>query len=273
MNLPAIAQQRGIDEATWNALTNSVFPGAREESIVLAVDYCRARKLDVMKKPCHIVPMKVKDQQTGETSWRDVIMPGIYEQRTTAFKTGQMAGQDEPVFGDLIMHKGIQAPEWCRVTVYRLIGGHRCAFTHTEYFAEACATTGSGEINSMWRKRPRGQLAKCAEAGALRKAFPDELGGVMTAEEMQESTDRIEVASSPKTTQAEVLADESKIRTIREMLEATGKEESKMLAYFGRDSVENLNAQQAEKAIAQLKKVLADKLEAQMPQDNDEIPV
>lgn len=266
MNLPAIAQQRGIDEATWNALTNSVFPGAKEESIVLAVDYCRARKLDVMKKPCHIVPMKVKDQQTGETSWRDVIMPGIYEQRTTAFRTGQMAGQDEPVFGDLIMHKGIQAPEWCRVTVYRLIGSLRCAFSHTEYFSEACATTGSGEINSMWRKRPRGQLAKCAEAGALRKAFPDELGGVMTAEEMEESTD-------PKTTQAEVLADGSKIRTIRQMLEATGKAESKMLAYFGRDSVENLNAQQAEKAIAQLKKVLADKLEAQMPQDNDEVPV
>ena len=262
MNLPAIAQQRGIDVATWNALTNSVFPGAREESIVLAVDYCRARKLDILKKPCHIVAMKVKDQQTGETSWRDVIMPGIYEQRTTAFKTGQMAGQDAPVFGDLIMHKGIQAPEWCRVTVYRLTGGHRCAYTHTEYFVEACATTGSGEINSMWRKRPRGQLAKCAEAGALRKAFPDELGGVMTAEEMQESTDRIEVASSPTT--QEVLADESKIRTIRKMLEATGKDESKMLAYFGRDRVENLNAQQAEKAIAQLEKVLA---------DNDEIPV
>ena len=262
MNLPAIAQQRGIDVATWNALTNSVFPGARDESIVLAVDYCRARKLDVMKKPCHIVAMKVKDQKTGETSWRDVIMPGIYEQRTTAIRTGQMAGQDDPVFGDLIMHKGIQAPEWCRVTVYRLTGGHRCAYTHTEYFVEACATTGSGEINSMWRKRPRGQLAKCAEAGALRKAFPDELGGVMTAEEMQESTDRIEVASSPTT--QEVLADESKIRTIRQMLAATGKEESKMLAYFGRESVENLNAQQAEKAIAQLEKVLA---------DNDEIPV
>ena len=269
MNLPAIAQQRGIDVATWNALTNSVFPGAREESIVLAVDYCRARKLDILKKPCHIVAMKVKDQQTGETSWRDVIMPGIYEQRTTAIRTGQMAGQDDPVFGDLIMHKGIQAPEWCRVTVYRLTGGHRCAYTHTEYFVEACATTGSGEINSMWRRRPRGQLAKCAEAGALRKAFPDALGGVMTAEEMQDSTDRI----SPKTTQAEVLADASKIRTIRQMLADTGKEESKMLAYFGRDSVENLNAQQAEKAIAQLEKVLADKREAQMPQDNDEIPV
>ena len=35
----------------------------------------------------------------------------------------------------------------------------------------------------MWRKRPRGQLEKCAEAQALRKAFPERAGGP-TAEEM-----------------------------------------------------------------------------------------
>lgn len=266
-NLPAIASQRGLDEATWNALTNSVFPGAKEESIVLAVDYCRARKLDVMKKPCHIVPMKVKDQQTGETSWRDVIMPGIYEQRTTAFKTGQMAGQDEPVFGDLIMHKGVQAPEWCRVTVYRFIGGHRCAFTHTEYFVEACATTGSGEINSMWRKRPRGQLAKCAEAGALRKAFPDELGGVMTAEEMQDSVERIEsVQQPPKPAQAAVMASADQIRMINDLLTATQKDAKPMLAYFGVQTVEALTEDQAQAAIRKLQTIFA---EQQGVEDDD----
>ena len=68
MTLPAVAAQRGIDEYTWSALQNSVFPGARAESIALAVDYCKARKLDVMKKPCHIVPMYVKNQQTGQSS-------------------------------------------------------------------------------------------------------------------------------------------------------------------------------------------------------------
>ena len=269
MNLPAIASQRGIDEATWSALTNSVFPGAKEESIALAVDYCRARKLDVMKKPCHIVPMFVKDQRTGKGEMRDVIMPGIYEQRTTAFKTGQMAGQDEPVFGDTIMHKGVQAPEWCRVTVYRLIGGHRCAFTHTEYFVEACATTKDGSINSMWTKRPRGQLAKCAEAGALRKAFPDELGGVMTAEEMQDSGERIETAP-PKPAQAAVMANDDQVRMINDLLTATQRDAAPMLAYFGADSVEALTADQAQAAIRKLQALFA---EQQGADDNDEIEV
>lgn len=41
------------------------------------------------------------------------------------------------------------------------------------------------EINQMWRTKPASQLEKCAEAGALRKAFPHDLAGVYIAEEMQ----------------------------------------------------------------------------------------
>ena len=40
----------------------------------------------------------------------------------------------------------------------------------------------------MWGKRPRGQLDKCVEAAALRKAFPEELGNVYAAEEMEGRT-------------------------------------------------------------------------------------
>ncbi|WP_201283357.1 recombinase RecT, partial [Klebsiella pneumoniae] len=41
--------------------------------------------------------------------------------------------------------------------------------------------------NAMWKKRPYGQLAKCAEAQALRKAWP-EIGQQPTADEMEGKT-------------------------------------------------------------------------------------
>lgn len=37
---------------------------------------------------------------------------------------------------------------------------------------------------ARWKQDPRGMLAKCAEAGAIRKAFPDEFAGVYGSEEM-----------------------------------------------------------------------------------------
>ena len=41
----------------------------------------------------------------------------------------------------------------------------------------------------MWKQRPYGQLEKCAEAAALRKAFPEELGNEYAAEEMGNKID------------------------------------------------------------------------------------
>ncbi|MDG6366619.1 recombinase RecT [Glaesserella parasuis] len=65
-NIQTALSERGIDHAVWSTLQNSIFPGAKDESILLAIDYCKARKMDILKKPCHIVPMSVTDAKTGE---------------------------------------------------------------------------------------------------------------------------------------------------------------------------------------------------------------
>lgn len=278
-NIQTALTERNIDTAVWTTLQNSVFPGAKDESILLAVDYCKARKLDILKKPCHIVPMSVTDAKTGNKNWRDVIMPGIYEQRITAFRTGQMAGQDEPVFGDTVTFRGIEAPEWCRVTVYRFINNERCAFSHTEYFSEACATTKEGKPNSMWSKRPRGQLAKCAEAGALRKAFPDELGGVITADEVNEEPINQHSAATPDNgttvidTQSVELITPEQIKEIENLVEVTDSNLAGLLAAAGNvPSIEKITKSNAEHAINRLLSKLNEQ-QAKDERNDEDIPL
>jgi phage recombination protein Bet len=151
----------------------------------MVVDYCKARKLDPMKKPCHIVPMNVKDAKTNSYNWRDVVMPGIYEYRTTAQRTGEYLGHSAPEFGPEIDYKGVKAPAWCAMTMYRRHAEGRIEFPVRVYFSEAVSLDKNASPNSRWSKAPIQMLTKCAEAAGLREAFPDEFGGEATAEEME----------------------------------------------------------------------------------------
>jgi phage recombination protein Bet len=171
-----------------NVLASSLYPGAALDSIRLVLGYCKAAGFDPMMKPVHIVPMwdgKAKQM-------RDVVMPGIGLYRTQAARSG-CAGVSEPEFGPDVTETigGVQVtyPQWCRVTVKRRQQtGDVDEFTAKEFWRENYAVKGGQEKsiapNAMWQKRPYGQLAKCAEAQALRKAFP-EVGSQPAAEEME----------------------------------------------------------------------------------------
>lgn len=176
--------------AIRTALKSSLYPGASDASVDLVLAYCQAAGLDPMKKPVHIVPMW--DSKTKEM--RDVVMPGIGLYRTDAARTGEFAGMSKPVFGPMVTERigsrEFTFPEWCEVTVSRrLPSGHVSHFTAVEYWIENYAIKGGKEQdqspNAMWSKRPRGQLAKCAQAQALRMAFPEATGSMPTAEEME----------------------------------------------------------------------------------------
>ena len=122
---------------------------------------------------------------------RDTVMPGIGLYRTQASRTGEYAGITEPEFGPTKQLKVgeflMDYPEWCRVTVKRRCGGTIVDFTANERWTENYATQKRDSMipNAMWKRRPFAQLAKCAEAQALRKAFPELVGGAPTAEEME----------------------------------------------------------------------------------------
>ncbi len=190
----SVLADKGIDVATWSALKNSIYPGAKDESVLMALDYCRARQLDPLMKPVHLVPMSVKDAKTGKNEWRDVVMPGIGLYRIQADRSGDYAGAHEPEFGPDVTQQlsgaEVTFPQWCKYTVCkRMPSGEIVEFSAKEYWIENYATGGRDTTapNAMWKKRPYGQLAKCAEAQALRKAWP-EIGQQPTAEEMEGKT-------------------------------------------------------------------------------------
>lgn len=192
----AIGERFGIDRAGWKALVEAIFPAAKSaDSVIMALSYCRARKLDPFKRPVHIVPMwSASVGAMVETVW-----PGISELRTTAFRTGQYAGKDETEFGPEVERtfkgtfKGetreitVSFPAWGRVRLTRILGGVERSFVSPKvYWLEAYAKWGNTDVpNDMWAKRPNGQLEKCVEAAGLRCAFPEEIGNDLAAEEME----------------------------------------------------------------------------------------
>lgn len=212
--LTVINETTTVDKHTFSALKNSVYPGAKDDSIKMVLSYCKARGLDPLQKPVHIVPMYVKDSVTGSGSMRDVVMPGIGLYRIQAQRSGCYAGQSDPEFGDEVTEAlsgfTITYPKWCKITISKMMpDGTIVNFSAKEFWKENYATAGKDSVapNAMWKKRPYAQLAKCAEAQALRKAFPDILDQSPTAEEMEGKTFFNDTLQAKKEAASEIVND------------------------------------------------------------------
>lgn len=107
--------------------------------------------------------------------------------RMQAGKTGEYAGADDGIFSGTSGAAGFA----CAMTVYRLVGGVRCAWTATARWQEYYPGDAAG---SMWRKMPHVMLSKVAESLVLRKAFADVLHGLYTHEEMAQAEKTEKVA-------------------------------------------------------------------------------
>ena len=108
------------------------------------------------------------------------VMIGIDGSRLIANRTGAYAGSDKAVHtydenGNLTVSE---------VTVRKIVQGMKCSFTSEAYWAEYFPGERKG---FMWNKMPHVMLPKTAEAQALRKAFPQELSGLYTAEELDQA--------------------------------------------------------------------------------------
>lgn len=113
--------------------------------------------------------------------------------RLIADRTGKYAGNDDPRFDEgLSLYEHLTStrgnPVTATVTVWKVVGGVRCAFTASASWQQYAARSFSGKLTETWQKMPHLMLSKCAETLALRKAFPNELSALRTLEEMEEPT-------------------------------------------------------------------------------------
>lgn len=133
---------------------------------------------------------EVYTPQTGIDGYR------VIAQRATA-QTGGTYGYEDTLWCD---QSGRWRDVWladapppaAKVTVIR--NGQRFGAVAT--FREYVQTFPDGNPKNLWAKMPAGQIAKCAEALALRKAFPLDLAGVYTAEEMAQADNQPAAASA-----------------------------------------------------------------------------
>jgi hypothetical protein len=90
------------------------------------------------------------------------------------------------------------APEYAKVFVCKLVAGTWHQYSGQAFFGEYVQLKFDKKTaTSMWKKMPRTMIAKCAEALALRRGFPNDLAGLYSHEELMQS-DNVASDEAPK---------------------------------------------------------------------------
>lgn len=191
---PGGALAVGGDQTAWTEQQIAVLraAGVGEEVTQAELDVflheCQRTKLDPFSKQIYLIGRYDKQlrrkafrSQTGIDGYRVVAHRVAREERVELeYEETQWCGPDA-VWRDVWIWR--EPPLAAKVVVRK----NGKPFPAVATMAEYAATDSDGNLTSMWRRMPANQLEKCAEAKALRRAFPNDLGGIYTAEEMEQA--------------------------------------------------------------------------------------
>jgi phage recombination protein Bet len=204
LNLPATVSPNEGDlempERTKKILMNSVFKNLFEDEAHVAWRLSKRRGLDVEAKQIFFVPYV--DKKGNRSVIAQTSIDGL---RLIAARTGNYGGQINPKLTVRLKNgdkKVIDHEEYDPSETKEIISG-TIEIINKEFpqpqkataLLKSYAKTYNGQLQGLWGTMPDVMLLKCAESLALRKAFPQDLGGLYSNEEMDQAKNDIEAVN------------------------------------------------------------------------------
>lgn len=163
-------------------IKSQICVGATEDELAMFLYHAQRTGLDPLSRQIYAVFRK--DKLSGRKKMS--IQTSIDGFRLIAQRTGQYQGQVGPHWCG---QDGIWVDVWTQGNppAAARVGVWRVGFKEPTF--ATCHWAEYNQGTTMWGKLPTTMLAKCAEALALRRAFPQELSGVYTEDEMTPAPD------------------------------------------------------------------------------------